>query len=136
MTAETPEASVAVPIDNTDTPPRLLHVYATPDGESHIREITVSAEAGSFPLSGLTARSYNPSHVDWHVAPRRQFAINLTGELRVETSDGDTRRIGPGDLVLLEDTHGRGHVTRLLGPVTCVFLHVDGDVDVLKWANP
>jgi len=45
-------------------------------------------------------------------------------------SDGDRRRIGPGDLVLLEDTYGKGHVTRLLSPVTCLFLRVEGDFDV------
>ena len=69
------------------------------------------------------------------MAPQRQFAINLTGELEVEVSDGARRRLGPGDLVLLEDTHGKGHVTRLLEPVTCLFIRVEEDFDVEAWAN-
>jgi hypothetical protein len=30
----------------------------------------------------------------------------------METTDGTVRQLGPGDLVLLEDTSGKGHVTR------------------------
>ena len=133
MAPETPQTTIA-PLPNASTQPRLLRVHATPDGESHLQDLTVSPEAGLLPLIGLTARSYNPSHVSWHVAPQRQFAINLTGELEVEVSDGERRRIGPGDLVMLEDTHGKGHVTRLIGPVTCLFIRVDGDFDVEAWA--
>jgi hypothetical protein len=46
-----------------------------------------------------------------HPAPRRQWVITLRGELRVTVSDGTSRRFGPGDLVLLTDTTGRGHAT-------------------------
>jgi hypothetical protein len=134
MASETPVHTTTAPVPNAATRPRLLHVHATADGESHLQELTVSPDAGLLPLAGLTARSYNPSEVAWHVAPQRQFAINLTGELEVEVSDGARRRIGPGDLVLLEDTYGKGHVTRLLSPVTCLFLRVEGDFDVEAWA--
>jgi len=54
--------------------------------------------------------------------------------LEVELSDGTKRRIGPGDLVLLEDTTGKGHVTRLVSPVTCLFIRVADNFDVKKWA--
>jgi hypothetical protein len=32
--------------------------------------------------------------------------------MEMETTDGTVKRLGPGDLVLLEDTSGKGHVTR------------------------
>jgi oxalate decarboxylase/phosphoglucose isomerase-like protein (cupin superfamily) len=39
----------------------------------------------------------------------------MSGAVEVETTDGTVRRMGPGDLVLLDDTSGRGHVTRNIG---------------------
>ena len=51
---------------------------------------------------------------DWHPSPRRQLYINLGGRLEAKVADGETRRVGPGDIVLLEDLTGKGHVTRVL----------------------
>jgi hypothetical protein len=39
----------------------------------------------------------------------------LRGGDVVTPSDGETRRFGPGDLLLLEDTAGKGHSTRVVG---------------------
>ncbi len=49
-----------------------------------------------------------------HRAPRRQFGAILHGVAETETTDGEVRRLGPGSVVLLEDTEGQGHVTRVL----------------------
>jgi quercetin dioxygenase-like cupin family protein len=64
--------------------------------------------------------------VDWHTAPRRQYSVHLSGELEVETGDGQVRRLGPGSVVLLEDVSGQGHRTRVIGdqPMVGVFLHL------------
>ena len=40
-----------------------------------------------------------------------------------------------GDLVFLEDITGKGHVTRVLSPVTNLFIHVPQDWDMLAWAR-
>jgi hypothetical protein len=53
----------------------------------------------------------------WHPAPRRQFVLVLVGELEVEVSDGEARCLGPGALYLVEDTTGKGHVSRVAGSV-------------------
>lgn len=43
----------------------------------------------------------------------------------MEASDGETRRFGPGAIVLLEDVTGKGHVTRILaGELRCVFVQL------------
>jgi hypothetical protein len=47
--------------------------------------------------------------------PRRQFVLVLVGELEVEVSDGEVRRFAPGSLILVEDTWGKGHVSRVVG---------------------
>ena len=53
---------------------------------------------------------------DPHPTPRRQYGVVLTGVAETATSDGEVRHFGPGSVVLLEDTEGRGHVTRVIEP--------------------
>jgi hypothetical protein len=38
--------------------------------------------------------------------------------VEVEASDGEVRRFGPGEAVLVEDTGGKGHITRNVGGKT------------------
>ncbi len=118
-------------------PAKLIRLYALPNGESRIDEVEISPSAGPIPVTQMTASAYagvgrTPA---WHTAPRRQFSINLTGDLEVETTDGRRTRIGAGDLVYLEDLTGKGHVTRALGPITNVFIHVADTFDVVAWAR-
>lgn len=56
---------------------------------------------------------------DWHPAPQRQYWICLTGQLEVEVSDGEVRTFRPGAVVLVEDTWGKGHVSRVMGEERC-----------------
>jgi uncharacterized cupin superfamily protein len=39
----------------------------------------------------------------------------LQGQVEVRASDGQTRRLSPGGLMLLEETTGKGHATRVVG---------------------
>ena len=128
-------STVTAPVNNPTNPPKLFHVYSDAKGESHLEQITVASTAGELPLTGLRAISYQPNKVNWHNAPAPQFAINLTGYLQVELSDGMKHKIGPGDLVYLEDTSGKGHITRLLSPVTALFIHTAPGFDIHKWAS-
>ena len=115
---------------------KVIRVYATADGGSRVEELTISPDAKPIDITRMTAGAYRGSGAtapDWHTAPRKQFAINMTGELEVELSDGTRRKIG-SDLVFLEDLTGKGHVTRALGPITNVFLHVPVEFDVVAWA--
>ena len=38
--------------------------------------------------------------------------INLDGAVELEVGDGTRRVLGPGDVLLAEDTTGRGHKSR------------------------
>jgi len=116
---------------------KVVRVYATPDGGSRVEELIISPDAKPVDITRMTAGAYRGTGAtapDWHQAPRKQFAINMSGELEVELTDGTRRRIG-SDLVFLEDTTGKGHVTRALGPITNLFLHVPDDFDVVAWAR-
>jgi len=101
--------------------PRL---YAGEDGESHFEDVAVTgAETGGvivaepIPLASMIMREVlatAPGQAA-HNAPRRQFIVHLEGAVEVEASDGERRRIGPGDVILVEDTTGAGHFTSRLG---------------------
>jgi hypothetical protein len=115
--------------------PRVLHVYATPDGQSHIDEVAIADHAKAVPVVSMTANPYRPGTPAWHNVPTPQFTINMTGTLEVEVSTGAKRHIGPGELVFLEDATGKGHITRVLTPVTNLFIRVPKGFDLVAWAG-
>lgn len=104
-------------------------IYADENGGSHFatdrieqNRVQAAPPAAPFYVSGdhpaTTYRFYTfePGWIgDWHPAPTRQFLALMSGEVEMETTDGEARRFVPGDLVLLEDTSGKGHVTRNIG---------------------
>ncbi len=83
---------------------KITRVYTGPDGESHFEEIDVD-------IGKLQPGDVN----EWHVAPRRQYVINLSGHSEVEIGVGTKLHLGPGDLYLADDTTGRGHISRVVG---------------------
>lgn len=99
-------------------------LYADEAGESHFEDVVVPGQAQGavivaepIPLQSMIMRDVigrGPDAVP-HNAPRRQFIVHLEGAVEVEASDGERRRFGPGDVVLVEDLEGRGHVTRWVG---------------------
>ncbi len=58
---------------------------------------------------------------DWHPTPRRQFVFMLAGAIEIEVEDGERRRFQEGDIILLEDTTGRGHDTRVVSATPALF---------------
>ena len=60
---------------------------------------------------------------DWHNAPERQFVVVLSGVIESETTDGQTRRFGPGDMTLAADVDGKGHTGRVIeAPLRVLFI--------------
>lgn len=49
---------------------------------------------------------------DFHPAPQRQYIVLLDGEIEIETSTGEKRIFRGGEILLVEDTSGKGHRTR------------------------
>jgi len=121
---------------------RILRIYADADGNSHIQELPIVTKPGktrrteTAAVTGLTYADYTASSVeDWHRAPGRQFSISMSGEIEVEVSEGKKHAIHPGDIVFLEDLEGKGHITRILSPVTNIFIRVADSFDVVKWSR-
>ena len=94
---------------------KVTRVYTGADGQSYFEEIEV--DIGKLqPGDGIIFRQAPPGDVhEWHVAPRRQYVINLSGHSEIEIGDGTKRRFGPGDIFLADDTTGRGHISRAVG---------------------
>ena len=113
-------------------------LYADAQGGSHFDMVTVKQSlaigappAAPFyisvdkPASKYRFYSFQPGWIgDWHPCPTRQFLALMSGAVEMETTDGTVRRLGPGDLVLLEDTTGKGHVTRNIGNGFAMFFVV------------
>jgi hypothetical protein len=75
----------------------------------------VSSFRASAPISveRCTFMSSPPLVTEQHGAPRRQLVIVLSGELEIETNEGDIRRFRPGEVFLADDGTG-GHILRTL----------------------
>ncbi len=131
---------------------RLLRIYSSPDGESHFDEIEVPQEPvaifpGEDPLHvsskyGTTGMQFitvpaGIGEVGRHNPPERLFGIVLSGFMEFETSDGAIHRLSPGRVVLVEDTRGKGHITRCSHGVTVAFIAAPAEVslDVRGWAR-
>ena len=115
---------------------KIVRVYTGDDGASHFEdlEIELSDQGGMgrisslWPGRGVLFREVDGDYaLDFHNAPRRQFVINLTGSVEIEVGDGTVRRLGPGDILLAEDTTGQGHISRAVDgePRRCIFVPLD-----------
>ncbi len=108
-------------------PLTYVHVYADGAGASHFREEHFDFTRGRDAASSIHAleakggatllRLKAGAFEDWHNAPRAWYLIVLQGTSEVTTSDGQVRQFGPGSVVLLDDTTGKGHQTRALGKI-------------------
>lgn len=99
----------------------FIRLYTGDDGQSHIEEMDLESQPSLTDLhgaKGVVFRSAEPGRFsDWHIAPRRQYVITLSGEAEIGLADGTIRRLGPGDVNLAEDLTGHGHTTRVIGNV-------------------
>ena len=65
---------------------------------------------------GFDLHRQSPGHsFEWHPAPKRQLIVTISGEAEIECGDGQVLKVRPGVIQLMEDTKGRGHITRVLG---------------------
>ncbi len=115
---------------------RIHNLYADADGESHFRDVEVewveevrgSRLSKRLPASGIIFRQVPPAYdLDWHPAPRRQYIINLDAGVEITASDGESRIIGAGEVLLVEDTSGKGHLSKAVNGQLrhCVFVVAD-----------
>ena len=105
-------------VAQTRKPIMVTRIYTGSDGQSHAEETEMKLTAGG--VSGFKATgvefSSRPAAApsDWHTGPKRQFVITLSGRAELEVANGKKIDAGPGHINLIEDTTGKGHITRNL----------------------
>ena len=99
---------------------RIHNLYTDANGESHFRDLEVewveerrgSKLSKRLPATGVIFRQTRAEHsLDWHPAPRRQYIVNLDAGVKITASDGESRVIAAGEVILVEDTTGKGHLS-------------------------
>jgi quercetin dioxygenase-like cupin family protein len=103
---------------------KIHRLWVDEKGESHFQDVAVRFEESTrsgrvstrLPATGIIFREVPPDYdLDWHPAPRRQYIINLDGGVQITASDGESRIIKAGEVLLVEDTHGKGHLSKSVG---------------------
>jgi hypothetical protein len=112
----------------------ITRIFTGPDGLAHAEDIEIKLGSrgatemlkatgaefsvrpptpGASPTNTAASATSDPG---WHTGPARQFVITLSGSSEVEVSGGVHVLAGPGHINLIEDTTGKGHITRNFGP--------------------
>ncbi len=115
---------------------KIHRLYVDDKGESHFADVEVTfTESGAAgrttprqAATGIIFRQVPPDYdLDWHPAPRRQYIINLDAGVQLTASDGEARRIGAGEVILVEDTWGKGHLSKAVEAKLrhCIFVTLE-----------
>jgi len=107
---------------------KYTRLYADGNGESHFEDVecellpadvvtssppmdfSEALEAEQFAFMSAPAGWSS----EWHPSSARNFFVVLSGEWEVTASDGETRRFSMGSALLVEDTTGKGHSSRVI----------------------
>jgi hypothetical protein len=101
----------------------ITRIYTDKNGDSRFENLTVPLNdkgdigflSDEEPVKGIIFREVLPSYdYDFHNAPQRQYIILLDGGVEIETSLGEKRIFNTGEILLVEDTAGKGHKTKNL----------------------
>lgn len=113
----------------------ITRIYTDPNGDSQFEDFTVAlSDNGAIgflseqeEVKALQFRKVIPAYdYDFHNAPRRQYIVLLDGGVEIETSLGEKRQFQTGEILLVEDTLGKGHRSKNLEnrPRTSLFIHL------------
>jgi hypothetical protein len=108
---------------------KYIRVYTDPSGETHFADLQLTFSSVNYapPAPPIGVSPFSPAaqqgfiripagwYGDWHPVARRQIHVYVAGEIEAQVSDGEVRRAGPGTVVLVEDTTGKGHTSRVVG---------------------
>jgi len=103
----------------------ITRLYSDSNGDTRFEDMAIplidAGEIGKL-SEGLAVKSIIFREVeasydyDFHNAPQKQYLILIDGGIEIETSLGEKRQFKVGDVILLEDTEGKGHRTKNLEP--------------------
>ena len=103
----------------------IHRIYSDDHGDSHFQEVQVPLHdqgmagqlSDAISAKSVIFREVAPDYDwDYHPAPARQYIVLLDGEIEIETSLHDKKIFVAGDILLVEDTAGKGHKTKNIKP--------------------
>ena len=107
----------------------FVRIYADKDGKSQFEELEFPKPVADLQqVAGISWRYFEPHRVvDWHTVSRRMYFITLSGGAEITVGSGEVRRVGPGDITLVEDLTGQGHRTEMIGdgPRICIVITLE-----------
>lgn len=126
----------AAAADAQDRYMTIVRIYTGEDNRSHFEDLRIplknSGKIGFISelmsATGIVFRETGGDYnYDFHTAPRRQYVVNLEGEVEIEVGDGSKRILRSGDILLAEDTTGQGHISRAVAgkPRKSLFITLD-----------
>jgi hypothetical protein len=99
----------------------ITRLFSDENGNSHFKDFEIElSDAGEigklskkYPVKDIIFRETSGTYdYDFHNAPQKQFIILLDGIIEIETSLGQKREFRSGEILLVEDTEGKGHKTK------------------------
>ena len=119
----------AVSAQQARKPIMMTRIYTGTDGLSHSEQIEMKLTPNGTSAMKATDVEFSSRPAapagDWHTGPRRQFVITLSGRAELEVAGGKKVPIGPGNINLIEDTTGKGHITHNIGDRIVVTIPVE-----------
>ena len=103
----------------------VTRVYSDSNGDTRFEDISIplkdAGEIGKLseglPVKSIIFREVEATYdYNFHNAPQKQYLILIDGGIEIETTLGEKRQFTAGDVLLLEDTEGKGHRTKNLEP--------------------
>lgn len=101
----------------------ITRIFSDANGDSHFETKFIPLKDGGtigmlsegLPVKEIIFREVSPDYnFDFHNAPQKQYILLLDGGVEIETSLGEKRQFQTGEVLLVEDTTGKGHRTRNL----------------------
>lgn len=103
-------------------------LFADENGESHFDDVEIDLATTEYapPAPPLDLSSFTPAmqigfmrapagwSSDWHPSAARNLFFVISGEWEVTASDGECRRFTAASVLLVEDTSGKGHASRVV----------------------
>jgi len=112
----------------------MTRLYTGPDNLTHSEEIEVKFAGGAgganqlsnlLRVTGAELHRAAPGRLsDWHRGPSHRYVITLSGRGELEVAGGKKIPVEPGHIELIEDTTGKGHITKVVGSEDRVTLHL------------
>jgi hypothetical protein len=115
---------------------KIVRLYTGADNKSHFEDLQIPLKdrgkvgfvSELTKATGVVFRETSGDYdYDFHTAPRRQYVVNLEGEVEIAVGDGTRRILRTGDILLAEDTTGQGHKSRAVAgkPRKSLFITLD-----------